>query len=137
MRKVLVAGAFDLIHPGHLALFDQARQHGDFLVAVVGRDASIARIKGKKPVFDENQRLAAVARVRGVDVARLGNDGPFLDVLLEETPDVVVLGYDQGVSEETVRSFAKQNGLELRVVRANALAPERFKSSRLKAALGI
>ncbi|MDP2717584.1 MAG: adenylyltransferase/cytidyltransferase family protein [Candidatus Micrarchaeota archaeon] len=137
MKTVLVAGAFDFMHPGHLALFDQAREHGERVVVVVGRDATIERVKGRKPVFDENQRLAVVSRVRGVDGARLGNEGSFLDVLLEEKPDVVVLGYDQGVSEETVLSFARQNGLALLVVRAKAFSPEQFKSSRLKAALGI
>ncbi|MBI4360176.1 FAD synthase [Candidatus Micrarchaeota archaeon] len=138
MKKVLVAGTFDFLHPGHLALFRQAKKHGDFLVVVVARDATAHKIKGRKPFFSEGQRLDMVSEQKRVDRARLGNLGGSLwDVLLEERPEVVVLGYDQRVDESGILSFAKERGLSLEVVRAKALEPEKFKSSRVKAQLGI
>lgn len=138
MKKVLVAGTFDFLHPGHVDLFRQAKARGDFLVVVIARDATVEKIKGQKPFFPEAKRLDAVVKQKLVDQARLGNvGGPLWDVLLEEKPDVVVLGYDQRVDESEIQFFARSHGLSLIVVRAKALQPEKFKSSRVKAHLGI
>ena len=38
---VFVAGCFDLLHPGHIRLLEQARSHGDILVVGVQSDASV------------------------------------------------------------------------------------------------
>lgn len=138
MKTVLVAGTFDFLHPGHLSLFRQARLQGDFLTVVVARDVTVERIKGKAPFFSEAQRLDMVAEQKLVDKARLGNAGGSLwDVLLEEKPDVVVLGYDQRVDDAGIQAFSRAHGLALQVFRAKALKPDAFKSSRVKAQLGI
>ena len=34
MAKVMVFGTFDGVHPGHENFFEQAKQHGDYLIAV-------------------------------------------------------------------------------------------------------
>jgi cytidyltransferase-like protein len=53
-RVVLAAGAFDLLHPGHIRLLEQARSLGDVLVIAVEDDATVrAATEGehvKKPV---------------------------------------------------------------------------------------
>ncbi len=138
MKKVLVAGAFDLLHPGHMDFFRQAKLEGDELVVVVARDSTVAKLKGQKPHYPEQHRLHSVASNSYVDRARLGNEEAGLfDVVSEEMPDVVVLGYDQLVEEPVLEEAARKAGLRVRVVRAKAFAPEQFKSSHLKAVLGI
>jgi len=37
---VFVSGCFDLLHPGHIRLLEQARSHGDILIVGVQSDAS-------------------------------------------------------------------------------------------------
>lgn len=133
MTRVFAAGTFDGVHDGHREYFRQAREQGDELVVVVARDATVERVKGRRPKQDENERLRAVQAEPLVDWALLGSDGGNqFSILLELRPDVVMLGYDQPSSEEDVRSFLDANGLpDTRIIRGVAHRPEIYKSSLL------
>ena len=98
LRKRLIKpcmGTFDILHPGHLDYFRQAKEHGDYLVVVVARDSSVIEEKDKPPMFGEPQRLEHVKEQPIVDKAVLGNEGNKLRIVEEEKPDVICLGYDQ------------------------------------------
>ena len=73
MTRVMIFGTYDILHPGHLDFFRQAKQHGDVMIAVVARDQNVVRIKGKQPVHSEEKRRVRVETVPDVDVAVLGN----------------------------------------------------------------
>lgn len=61
-RVVTTNGAFDLLHGGHLFLFQEARKHGDVLIVGVNSDASVSRNKGDgRPVEREGIRALKVA----------------------------------------------------------------------------
>lgn len=61
-RVVTTNGAFDLLHPGHVFLFDEARKHGDVLMVGVNGDASVRRSKGPdRPIEPEAIRARKVA----------------------------------------------------------------------------
>jgi cytidyltransferase-like protein len=55
-KIVLVAGIFDLLHPGHVRLLEQAREHGDVLVAAVLDDASVRVVLAAE---QSDRRIAA------------------------------------------------------------------------------
>src|SRR5437879_7700765 len=58
-RVVLTNGCFDLLHPGHLALLEAARAHGDVLVVAINSDRSVQRIKGEgRPLRLRHERTA-------------------------------------------------------------------------------
>src|SRR3989344_6716759 len=96
MKKVLVFGTFDGLHEGHLDFFKQAKEYGDYLIAVVGRDSTVERVKKKLPKYDQFERLLAVQKCGLIDYARLGNEGVSVyEVLKQVKPDVICLGYDQ------------------------------------------
>ena len=59
-----LSGTFDLFHIGHLNLLKRAREHCDYLVVGVHKDASH---KGKKTVIPFEERKAIVEGVRYVD----------------------------------------------------------------------
>ena len=59
-KKVLVFGTFDGLHEGHLDLFRQAGELGKYVIAVVARDSTILKNKGKQPKFGEQERLEKV-----------------------------------------------------------------------------
>ena len=56
-NKVMVFGTFDILHPGHLNFFKQAREFGNFLIAVIARDKTVLKIKGRLPKNNEKKRL--------------------------------------------------------------------------------
>ncbi|HEX5426162.1 MAG TPA: adenylyltransferase/cytidyltransferase family protein [Candidatus Acidoferrales bacterium] len=58
-RIVFVAGVFDLLHPGHVRLLEQAGSYGDVLVAAVLNDSSVRAAAVAEPA-QKNSRVAAV-----------------------------------------------------------------------------
>ena len=130
--RVMVFGTFDMLHEGHRFLFREAKKHGTELVVVVARDRTVERVKGRKPDFPEQQRLAAVLAEPGVDSAVLGHEDDQFRVLQEFRPDVVCIGYDQSAFVDELPARLAAIGLLTRIVRLPAYHPERFKSSLLK-----
>ncbi len=132
MGRVMVFGSFDPLHEGHRSLFRQARRHGDELVAVVARDASIRRIKGRAPRAAEEERRHAIQAEPLVDRAVLGDLEDFLKVVVDEAPDVVILGYDQTTyDDEELLTLLRERDHEPEIKRAVAFKPERYKSSKV------
>lgn len=133
MKKVLVFGTFDGLHDGHRDFFRQAKEQGDYLIVVVGRDTTVLRVKKKLPKYPEQERLATVQNCPIVDEARLGNEGtsPYL-VVAQVQPDVICLGYDQTHFIDNLASSIKEMGLgEIPIKRMEAFHPEIYKSSLL------
>ncbi|MGC9181029.1 DUF357 domain-containing protein [Thermogladius sp.] len=108
--KVLVAGAFEILHPGHLHLLKKAWELGRVHV-VVARDSSIRRIKGREPVVPEQQRLEVVSAVKYVDTAVLGDEEDFLKPVEHIKPDIILLGPDQWVTPEKLKNEIRKRGL--------------------------
>ena len=63
-RVVLTNGCYDVLHPGHVRLLEQARSLGDVLVLALNSDESVQRLKGPtRPLFPLEKR-ARLAKVR-------------------------------------------------------------------------
>lgn len=130
MKKSIVFGTFDIIHPGHLNLFRQAKEYGEFLVAVVARDNNVEKVKGKKSVNDEKKRLANISSIPNVDLAVLGDkEDPYLIIEMEE-PDFICLGYDQNSFDSKLEDALKRRNLDSKIVRLKPYKEERYKSSK-------
>ena len=120
-KKVMVAGVFDIIHPGHIFLISKAAELGD-VVVVVARDSTVQRLKGRRPVVPEVQRLEVVKNIKGVKEAVLGNEGEDMLKIVEELrPDVIMLGPNQDFDEEKLRKGLEERGLRIEVVRLKEL----------------
>ncbi len=115
-KKVLVGGTFDIIHPGHIHYLREASKYG-LVYAVVARDVNVERIKGRKPVMREDERLAVVSSIRYVYEAVLGHESDFGETINRLRPDIIVLGPDQPVDEGFLENVAKRYGLSFEVVR--------------------
>ncbi len=114
--KVLVAGTFDLLHPGHVHLLREAWKRGRVHV-IVARDSTVEKLKGRKPVVPEEQRLEVVRSVRYVTRARLGDTQDILKPVVEEKPDVILLGPDQWPDEEKLAAMLEERGVKARIER--------------------
>jgi FAD synthetase len=132
MRTVVVFGTFDILHPGHLAFLRAAKRHGDRLIAVVTRDGRAKTAKGRKPFFNELERLAMVSALDMVDRALLGDTGREWTVVRRLRPDVICIGYDQsGDHPSFLRQLAGMRKRP-RLVRLKALRPARYGSSKIR-----
>ncbi len=126
-------GAFDGLHPGHLNFFEQAKQYGDKLIVSVGTDKNVEKIKGKKPLFSQVERLALVDNCKLVDKAVIGAEDNYFENIASFKPDVICLGYDQWAKEEDVKEGLKDVGLtSCKVVRLKPYEEKRAKSTITK-----
>ena len=123
----MVFGTFDSIHPGHLNFFKQAKQYGDYLIVVVALDLTVNEVKGHLPKKSQEQRRKDVESVKSVDRAVFGNPDDKHKVVIQNSPDVICLGYDQ----EAFTQNLEKKFPEIKFVRLQAYNPETFKSSKL------
>ncbi len=133
-RRVLLFGTFDLIHPGHLSLLHQARRYGDELIIAVGRDTVVQRIKGRRPVHRERQRVANLRALGLADRVLLARKNPAqrYDFIRRLKPNVICLGYDQTTYTDDLQSALRVRGLHVHVVRLKPFESNRFKSSLIR-----
>jgi D-beta-D-heptose 7-phosphate kinase/D-beta-D-heptose 1-phosphate adenosyltransferase len=109
-RVVFTNGCFDLLHPGHVSLLDQARAAGDRLVVGLNADASVTRLKGAgRPVQGEEARARVLASLTAVDLVVIFAEDTPLALLEALRPDVLVKGADyrrdQVVGADQVESW--------------------------------
>ena len=133
MKKIMVFGAFDGLHPGHLNFLKQAKKYGDYLIVSVGTDKNVKAIKGKAALFSQDERLRLVSALSIIDKVVLGVETDFYEEIKNYSPDVICLGYDQWAGEEEVYKQLKSVGLvKTKVVRLKPFAKERAKSTVVK-----
>lgn len=133
MKTVMAFGTFDIFHKGHGYFLRQAKKHGDYLVVVVARNATVEENKKEAPVNDEYERVENVRKSGLADRVILGSTGDKYALIAEYKPDVVCLGYDQKFFVEKLEEKLKEFGLEkTEIVRLKSYKPEIYKSSILK-----
>lgn len=111
-KKILVAGTFDLIHPGHIFLINEAAKLGDVYV-VVATDKNRKKYSGQFPVIPEKQRLEVVKNIKNVKEARLGrSDNDTLKTVEEINPDIILLGPDQKYDISVLKKGLIEKGLD-------------------------
>jgi cytidyltransferase-like protein len=129
---VLVGGVYDILHLGHLSALAEAKTHGDLLVVVVATDTTVETLKGRRPVFPEEDRRALVGSLKPVDAAILGYEDVgmgYEQVIDDVKPDIIALGYDQDSVARTVTELVKRKGINVRIVRLTKFDREKYLSS--------
>ena len=57
MKKVFVNGTFDVIHPGHIAMLNFAKNLGDYLLVAIDSDDRTKRLIGStRPINNVYER---------------------------------------------------------------------------------
>ncbi|HNV94079.1 MAG: FAD synthase [Candidatus Methanofastidiosum methylothiophilum] len=125
--KVLIAGNFDVIHPGHIYFLTEASKLGEVTV-VVARDETIKKFKGRAPIFNENERKLILENLKMIKKVILGDQKDFFTPVLLEKPDIIFLGPDQYSS--WIEERINKSGLGTKIMRLNNRLP--YSSSELK-----
>ncbi len=103
-------GCFDLLHPGHLRLLEEAREACDRLVVGLNSDAGVRRLKGAgRPVQPEAARAAMLASLASVDLVTVFDEDTPEAVITALHPDLLVKGanyaLDQVIGGDLVRGW--------------------------------
>jgi D-beta-D-heptose 7-phosphate kinase/D-beta-D-heptose 1-phosphate adenosyltransferase len=97
-RIVFTNGCFDILHRGHIAYLNRAKELGDLLVVGVNADASVKRLKGEgRPINALEDRIQVLGALSCVDHL-VGFDEDRPDTLIRAArPHVFVKGGDYTV----------------------------------------
>lgn len=108
-KLVFTNGCFDILHPGHIYLLEQAAQLGDLLVVGLNDDGSVKKIKGSaRPVQEEQARAEVLSALKMVDYIVLFSEETPYRVIKELTPDVLVKGGEYGEGEIVGEDIARE-----------------------------
>lgn len=90
-----VAGAFDVIHPGYIAMFKQAKEKCDHLIVGLHDDPTIERPTKFKPVLSFDERKEILLSIKYIDeVHQYNTEKELFDLIINLKPDIRFLGDD-------------------------------------------
>ena len=94
-KKGIIAGAFDVIHPGYIKMFKDAKAHCNHLTVALHLDPSIERDVKLKPVHTKEERREILLGLKDVDeVVFYEVENQFLNYLKSGEFDIRFLGTD-------------------------------------------
>ena len=130
-RIVQCHGAFDLVHPGHLVHFEEARALGDVLVVTITGDRHIT--KKRSVTFSEAQRARQVAALEIVDYVAIVQEPTALSAINALHPDVYVKGpeYADLTLDKSRSIYHEMRVLEEYGGRMHFTSGESFSSTKL------
>jgi D-beta-D-heptose 7-phosphate kinase/D-beta-D-heptose 1-phosphate adenosyltransferase len=92
---VFTNGCYDLLHPGHVRLLEQARSLGDVLILALNSDDSVRRLKGpSRPLLSEQERAEVASGLAAVDAITVFDEDTPRELIAAVLPDVLVKGAD-------------------------------------------
>ncbi len=111
-NRVFVSGCYDMLHSGHVAFFRQASHYGDLYVGI-GSDATIQKLKGRKTIYSEQERLYMVKSIRYVTDACINDGSGMMDFIGSVDyfrPNIFVVNEDGSSPEK--EQFCRERGIE-------------------------
>jgi rfaE bifunctional protein nucleotidyltransferase chain/domain len=94
-KVVFTNGCFDLLHGGHVRLFEEAKKQGDVLIVALNDDASVRKIKGAgRPIFPLGERWEILEAIEAIDFLTSFSETTPQRIIAALLPDVLVKGGD-------------------------------------------
>ena len=88
-------GCFDYLHPGHISLFDQAKQKCSKLIVAINSDKSVVKNKGPlRPKQKLNTRLQILNSIPFIDLIVVFSDKTPLKMIKKIKPHLLIKGSD-------------------------------------------
>jgi D-beta-D-heptose 7-phosphate kinase/D-beta-D-heptose 1-phosphate adenosyltransferase len=110
MTRVFINGCFDVLHRGHLELFQYAREIGAEVVVALDNDDKVRRDKGpSRPINKLCDRKFFISKLIDVDKVVDFATKHDLERLIEEmAPDILIVGSDWREKEVVGAQYAKE-----------------------------
>lgn len=94
MKKVIVNGTFDILHPGHLEILNYAKSLGDYLIVAIDTDSRVQELKGpSRPINNQLDRKLMLENLKAVDEVQIFNSPDELIDIVKEC-SIMVKGSD-------------------------------------------
>ena len=114
MIRGITCGAFDLLHAGHVVMFEEAKQKCEHLLVAIQTDPSVDRPNKNKPVQSIVERQLQVKAVKWVDDTIVYNTEKELEDILNTLPiDVRIIGEEYKDKWFTGKEICKVRGISV------------------------
>jgi glycerol-3-phosphate cytidylyltransferase len=95
MRTGVIAGNFDVIHPGYMKMFKECKKHCDNLIVLLHEDPSVERPEKLKPILTVDERREILLGIRYIDgVMNYKTEKDLLHLLTMVNPEIRFMGSD-------------------------------------------
>ena len=113
-KVVFTNGCFDILHRGHIEIFQKSKSLGDILIVGLNSDASVKMLKGdKRPIVNEDDRAVVIAALESVDYVCLFEEETPAEIIKLLKPDILVKGGDYKIEEIVGRDTVLEHGGEV------------------------
>lgn len=101
-KKGILAGAFDLIHPGYVRLFKDAKRICDYLIIALHEDPSVERPNKLPPLMSISERTEILLSIRFVNqIVSYRTEEDLYNLIKKMKPEVIIVGDDHKDTEVT------------------------------------
>ena len=91
----IIAGNFDVIHPGYVKMFKECKANCDSFIVLLHTDPSIERPEKIKPILNLNERKMILSSLKQIDrIITYQIESDLYDILKTEQIDIRFLGDD-------------------------------------------
>ena len=91
----IIAGNFDVIHPGYIKMFKECKLYCKQLIILLHIDPSIERPEKLKPILTKEERTEVLTSIKYIDgIAYYTYEKELVDLIYRLDPDIRFLGDD-------------------------------------------
>jgi len=93
--KGIIAGNFDVIHPGYIEMFNEMKKHVGEIHVLLDIDPSLNRPEKIKPLLSVTDRKNTLMALKGVtEVSSYNTEQELLQLIIDVNPEIRFLGED-------------------------------------------
>lgn len=108
------ASTFDLLHAGHVAMLEEAKDQCEWLMVGLQTDPTIDRPEKNKPIQSITERYIQLRACKFVDeIYVYATEADLLDLLAILPIDVRIIGADYIGKDFTGKQYCQENGIEI------------------------
>ena len=94
-KKGIIAGNFDVIHPGYIKIFKECKSYCKDFIILLHSDPSIERPHKIKPILSVEERTEVLSSIKYIDGVRTYTfEDELVQLIKELEPDIRFLGDD-------------------------------------------
>ena len=91
----IIAGNFDVIHPGYIEMFNEMKRHVDKIHVLLHIDPSLNRPEKIKPLLSVTERKMTLMALKGItEVSNYNTEEELLQLIIDINPEIRFLGED-------------------------------------------
>ena len=91
----IIAGNFDVIHPGYIEMFNEMKKHVDEIHVLLHIDPSLYRAEKIKPLLSVKDRKITLMALKGIiNVSPYNSEDELSKLIIEINPEIRFLGDD-------------------------------------------